>query len=539
LILHQQKSTTMKISIRSAILALSVAESALAHSGLSNFYVNGKNQGDSVCIRQHLNPSTWNAPIEDLTSSDMACGRDGTTGGARVCPVQDGDTITFEYRQEAQKPNDVVFDQRHVGPCTVYAKKVDSAINDKATGDGWFKLWHEGYDEKEQKWCTDKLIAAGGHMSVVLPKGLLGGYYLLRSEFLALQNAKDGDPQYYIGCAQVFLESSGNLGPQKTVSMPGLVEKTDPSDSFNVYDSPLKLPYPIPGPDVATLVPSSAKGQTTQTEGVKPANCVDESGNWCGLEVADYSTKEACQASTADCWAQSKVCFAQVPATGNAGCNAWQSKCQTMQDDCNGAAMGPKDKGKDITPPKPDLSPVPPPLDGGTSAVGGTGAASGSTPSTPKGNSTVAAASAVPSSAATKAPADLYASASAAAAAASAVASVKVKAPVSEYIPPLASASAAPVYTPVSEYIPPLAVASAAPAVAGDSTTITTITSYRTATVYSGSSPTGVAVAAGAEGAARPSGAARASGSAHGSGSCGGSGKPVGRHRRVKHQRKY
>jgi hypothetical protein len=77
-------------------------------------------------------------------------------------------------------------------------KKVDSAISDSAAGDGWFKIWDDGYDEVQQKWCTNKLIDANGLMTVQLPKDLVGGYYLIRPEILALHNADKGDPQFYL-----------------------------------------------------------------------------------------------------------------------------------------------------------------------------------------------------------------------------------------------------------------------------------------------------------------------------------------------------
>lgn len=123
-----------------------------------------------------------------------------------------------------------------MGPVAVYAKKVENAITDTAAGDGWFKLWDQGYDEASpKKWGTLNLIESKGLLSIDLPKGLVGGDYLFRPELLALHNANQGDPQYYIGCAQVFLKSSGSLVPESTVSIPGYVSKSDPADSFNIW----------------------------------------------------------------------------------------------------------------------------------------------------------------------------------------------------------------------------------------------------------------------------------------------------------------
>ncbi len=49
---------------------------------------------------------------------------------ARVCPVEDGATLSFEFRARPGEPGDIVLDRSHKGPCAVYVKKVDSAIDD-------------------------------------------------------------------------------------------------------------------------------------------------------------------------------------------------------------------------------------------------------------------------------------------------------------------------------------------------------------------------------------------------------------------------
>ena len=95
----------------------------------------------------------------------------GTTGVGRTCEVSDGATVTLEWRKEAEKPGGDVIDPSHKGPCAVYMKRVESAQSDGATGDGWFKLWDQGFDESTQKWCTINLIDDKGLMSVQLPPG--------------------------------------------------------------------------------------------------------------------------------------------------------------------------------------------------------------------------------------------------------------------------------------------------------------------------------------------------------------------------------
>lgn len=222
------------------------------------------------------------------------------------------------------------------------------------TGDGWFKLFDNGYDASSDKWCTDRLIANNGRLSVNLPQGLKGGYYLARPEVVALHNATNGGAQFYTGCAQLFLESTGNLVPEETVSIPGYVKDGEDSVKFNIYDNK-NAEYKVPGPAVAKLSASGAQtasdAVTAQTEGLRPEGCIQENANWCGKEVPSYTTESGCWAAGENCWKQADECFSSAPATGNKGCTTWQAKCQEINDNCNaGNFQGPPNKGKDLTP---------------------------------------------------------------------------------------------------------------------------------------------------------------------------------------------
>ncbi|OAL54403.1 hypothetical protein IQ07DRAFT_500495 [Pyrenochaeta sp. DS3sAY3a] len=337
------------------LAALASAPAALAHTIFSDFYVDGMPQGDGVAMRMSPNAETAGSPINGLNSEDMACNVGGTKGVSRVQPVSDGSLLTFEIREWANDPSKGAIDRGHYGPCAVYLKKVDSAVNDRAVGDGWFKLFDHGYDASTQRWCTDEIIDNNGLLSVNLPKGLAGGYYLARPEILALHNANKGDPQFYTGCAQIFLESNGDLGPQETVSIPGHVSSSEPGISFNIYNNK-NSEYQIPGPKVANLVPGAATGstsQTTQTEGLKPADCLVENANWCGKEVPSYSSEAGCWAASEDCYNQGETCWNSAPPTGNSGCELWQTKCKGIQNQCSaGNFNGPPNKGQVLTPAK-------------------------------------------------------------------------------------------------------------------------------------------------------------------------------------------
>lgn len=267
--------------------------------------------------------------------------------------MKDGALLTFEFRQWSTDASRGALPRNHKGPCAVYLKKVDSAIKDKGAGDGWFKIFANGVDLDTNRWCTDELIDNKGLLSVQLPKGLQGGAYLARPEILALHASTIGDPQFYTGCAQIFLESSGNLVPESTVAIPGYVDYNQPATNFDVWNK-VKLPYTLPGPPVAKLKAGTQGAYTEkQTEGLRPAGCIMENGQWCGVEVASYTDQKGCWASHQDCWDQSRVCYATATPSGHIGCKLWDNKCTDIEMQCKAKNFnGPPNKGKDLTPPK-------------------------------------------------------------------------------------------------------------------------------------------------------------------------------------------
>lgn len=194
-------------------------------------------------------------------------------------------------------------DISHKGPCAVYMKKVqDSTASNNAAGGGWFKIMEDGYDQTAGTWCTEKLIPNDGHLQAIIPTDLAPGYYLLRPELLALHQADKTppDPQFYVGCAQIFVASAGSSAPSETVSIPGYVNMSTPAMTFNIWQIPMKLPFPDFGPPLYTG--SNAKRdtqaisttQTRQTIGLKPEQCVMENGNWCAFIPPVYFDQASC-----------------------------------------------------------------------------------------------------------------------------------------------------------------------------------------------------------------------------------------------------
>ncbi|KAI1405251.1 glycoside hydrolase family 61 protein [Hypoxylon fuscum] len=342
-----------------------LAQTANSHTIFTTLFVNDVSQGDGTCVRMNLDPQQCTSPIASLDSDDMACGASGAKAVAFTCPAPADGKLSFEWREWADAEQPGAIDISHKGPCAIYAKQVKDMASDSAAGPGWIKIWDEGYDDSSGKWCTENLIDNNGVMSIDIPDFLPGGTWLFRPELLALHDADKGDPQFYTGCAQVFLNSSNtaalDVPTEYSVSIPGHVHADDPGLSFNIY-SP-NFPYPMPGPkifnptDSKTTTTSTSSKALKQAEGKIPSNYLIKNANWIGVEVSDYSTEDGCWDASSACWSQASDCYDSAPPTGSANCQVWEQKCDGIDTACNaGNFNGPPNKGQKLQ----DKEPTPP-----------------------------------------------------------------------------------------------------------------------------------------------------------------------------------
>ncbi|KAL9129031.1 MAG: hypothetical protein Q9217_002401, partial [Psora testacea] len=322
-------------------LAAGTAQLAKAHTALTNFFIDGVNQGDGTAVRMSNNMGKATFPINSITSPDMACGVNGEAGVARIAATKAGSTITFEWREwpDGSQPGSI--DISHKGPCAVYMKKVDNAAaNNNAAGGGWFKIMEDGYDSAANKWCTEKLDPNNGHLAATIPSDLAPGYYLMRPELLALHQADKTppDPQFYVGCAQIFLSSGGSATTKSTVSIPGYVDLKTPAMTYNVWQVPLKLPFPGFGPPVyiAGSAKRDVKGLTlAQTIGLKPATCVMQNANWCAFLPPKYIDQDGCWSASKNCSTQTEACYKSAGPTGSKNCHNWEDYCTDIRNACD------------------------------------------------------------------------------------------------------------------------------------------------------------------------------------------------------------
>jgi len=354
-----------------------------AHTRFTTLFINNQSQGDGTCIRMDPDPSTTTGFISGLDSPDMACGVGGSTPVNRTCTAAAGDSISLLHRSWADGAQPGSIDPSHKGSTAVYLKKMGGTdatnpFSTDAAGDGWAKIAYDGFSDGS--WGTEKMIASDGIVSSTIPSDLAPGYYLLRSEVLAMQNVVDGDPpkvnpQFYAGCAQVYIDGTGSGEPSDTASIPGYVDESTPAMGYNIYKQfPPAQPFEEFGPAVYESGSGSGTGSGTgeapsssdSIVGACPADTVLEVANMCMTEIPSWSDDTPgyltkCWAASQSCWDTLTYCWDNVsPAVNgrdqNSGCSLWNTKCQGIVDWCEGGNLeGPPKAGEVLTPPQASL----------------------------------------------------------------------------------------------------------------------------------------------------------------------------------------
>ncbi|QDS74230.1 hypothetical protein FKW77_002664 [Venturia effusa] len=177
------------------------------------------------------------APLDDVSTDAIRCLEDPSHRKASVATMAAGSNIVFQASATIGHP----------GPALFYMAKAPAGTDVStwtAEGDVWFKI-------SETKPVVD---ISGVHfetgmsaINTTIPAAVPAGDYLIRAEHLALH--KNGQPQFYVGCAQVKVTGGGNGTPGPLVAFPGAYKMSDPGIGFKIYGDPV-IPYPMPGPPV-------------------------------------------------------------------------------------------------------------------------------------------------------------------------------------------------------------------------------------------------------------------------------------------------
>ncbi|KAF8914867.1 glycoside hydrolase [Mucidula mucida] len=224
-----------------------------ARTVFSAVSVNGVDQGHAVGVRV---PSA-NAPITDITSSDIACNTNFIQPVSdAVIPVAAGDQVTAQFHHysagyQGPDPSDPL-DPTNKGPVLAYLASVPDAADVGTTGLEWFKIFEDGYTPANRQWASDRLFLNGGNATFTIPSCLASGDYLLRAESINLLSASSyPGAQFFMSCAQLHITGvpSAEAAAPATVAFPGAYTDEDPGIVTEIFGI---SSYTPPGPAVFT-----------------------------------------------------------------------------------------------------------------------------------------------------------------------------------------------------------------------------------------------------------------------------------------------
>ncbi|KAJ2812795.1 hypothetical protein H4S07_001150 [Coemansia furcata] len=186
-----------------------------------------------------------NGPVRDLNSPLLLCRTEGMAPElTEIMPVVAGSEIVLEWHHNDASDMDNVISPSHRGPCFVYMAPMES----NGIGNSWFKIYEQGFNAEKNMWCTDILRENHGKLSVKIPTQINNGEYILRTEIIALHNAKAvGEAQFYPNCAQVRVTGATSGNPE-LYPIDLIYNATDPGILFDKKNA--GSTYIIPGPPV-------------------------------------------------------------------------------------------------------------------------------------------------------------------------------------------------------------------------------------------------------------------------------------------------
>lgn len=255
----------MKVSV---ILLSTIAQVASAHYFFDTAIVSGAAQSKYVRASTRAtkyNPIKFSSnPAADIRDNSLTDGPDivcnqgafSSAGRTEVLTVNAGDKVTLKLGVGAK--------MEHPGPGLVYMSKAPGNVKEYSGIDGnWFKIFQEGVctngDFTNDAWCTWGRDTIGA----TIPKDTPNGEYLVRFEHIGVHRSHVNQPEHYVSCLQVKVQSGGSGTPGPLVKFPGAYKDSDAYANFSIYNG--KKDFPFPGPAVW------AGGASTGSSGSSPA----------------------------------------------------------------------------------------------------------------------------------------------------------------------------------------------------------------------------------------------------------------------------
>ncbi|KAI9504836.1 glycosyl hydrolase family 61-domain-containing protein [Coemansia spiralis] len=227
------------------VLLFLFATTVFAHTTLFYAGANGKlnAQGDYIVP----SPGYGNAPVKNLNITDMRCRSKVPieSTNPQKLSVAAGETLSIQWHHIQNSVTVSVMSRSHIGPCMIYMAPLES----NGDGNAWFKIYESGWDTTNKKWCTTKVIDNNGLFNATIPTNIPSGDYIVRTELLALHQAKQiGGAQFYPNCVIVTVTNGQGSSQPKGYAIPGIYAPTDPGILYDRASDPTK--YIIPGPVV-------------------------------------------------------------------------------------------------------------------------------------------------------------------------------------------------------------------------------------------------------------------------------------------------
>ncbi|KAI0026202.1 putative endo-1,4-beta-glucanase [Xylariomycetidae sp. FL0641] len=269
----------MKSPITTRVLAVLAGAAATmttttsAHSFVSNINIDRLNYNGWHPTQPQADPLAvgWTTSALDqgyvnqtgYPTEEIICHRDAANARAHV-RVAGGDVIHIQWNG---------WPQSHKGPVLDYLARCDGPC-EKADKNAlrFFKIAErgllagDGADDDAPAggyWASDQLIANNNSWAVAVPAEVQPGFYVLRTEIIALHNASHPlGAQNYPQCLNLQIMGNGTLAP---AGLPGqaLYDPRDPSMHLDIYAGLSE--YRIPGPPSIWAAESVALSHPTPT----------------------------------------------------------------------------------------------------------------------------------------------------------------------------------------------------------------------------------------------------------------------------------
>lgn len=247
-------------SFSSVLFALAGASVVSAHSYVLDVDIHEKTYAGFKPTNGSINDpvivgwktSAWDQgwlASESYSTPDIICHKNATNAQGHA-PVTAGDKVHIQWNG---------WPQGHKGPVTDYLASCgdDGCQSVDKTSLEFFKINQGGLVNSSAmqpygEWASDLLIANNNSWLVEIPSSIKPGFYVLRTEIIALHNSTTG-AQHYPQCVNLEISGNGTALPSGSIGEQ-LYNTTQPGLRPGLNITTGVTSYLVPGP---TLIPDA------------------------------------------------------------------------------------------------------------------------------------------------------------------------------------------------------------------------------------------------------------------------------------------